>query len=247
MQVLGESCAVVEAKRDSAENPSGARQSPGRAASFSSDDVRAAKTCVGSATFVAEHQREPLSVLREVWNLPLQLRRAHPTFVLSVGQMAARRQFNEGTHPMPLLFSPFSSEEFKDRRPKNIGWPYLDPGAGTLRGALIVRVRTRDDDVYFFEMQRRLLTPRQKEAGEKEESFKGLVFTANDARAAFEWVSNVMGEIRFRQGKRLDKLVEPPGGVAYAWVHRSSKDPNKSQTSAVRLAVDLVGLSLPSL
>lgn len=245
MQVLGELRAVVEVKRGKGEKSSATRPNPGSATSFSSEEPRSAKTGVGSATFVAEHQPEHLGVLREVWSLLLELRRTHPSFVLSVEQMTGQGQFIEGLHPTPVLFPPFRPEEIKDRRPKNIGWPYLDPGDGTLRGALVARVRTRDGDVYFLEMQRRLLTPKQKEADEKEESFKGLAFTARDASAAFEWVSSVMREVRFRQGKRLDKLVAPPGGVAHAWVHRSSKDPNKSQALAVRRAFDLVGLSLP--
>jgi hypothetical protein len=159
--------------------------------------------------------------------------------------MTARGQFVEGSDPLPVLFSPFSREEIKARRPKNIGWPYLDPGAGTMRGALVAQVRTTDGDVYFFEMERRLLTPKQNGTEEKEESFKGLVFTAPDAMSAFEWVSNVMGQVRFRQGKQLDRLVEPPGGVAHAWVHRSSPNPERSQDSAIRRAFALVGVHLP--
>ena len=86
MQVLGESRSVVEVKRGKAEKPSGVRPNPGSATSFSSDEPRSAMTGVGSATFVAEHQREPLGVLQEVWNLLLQLRRTHPDVVIPLSR-----------------------------------------------------------------------------------------------------------------------------------------------------------------
>jgi hypothetical protein len=246
LAILGEPRVVVDFRRNEAKSTSGSISGSREAERYSSDEPRSAATGVGGATFVADPKVESYGVLRDVWNYLLILRHSNPGFILSVDCMASQGQFVGGDEPSMIPFAPFTAEEIKHREPKNRKWPYIDPKAMTPRGALIARVGTPSTDVYFLEIQRRVLASRGDGDSETEENFKGVVFTTANPQSAFNWASSVMREIRFSGGAGLEKHADPPGGIARAFVHRPSRQEEHQQETAIRRAFRLVGVDLPT-
>lgn len=159
--------------------------------------------------------------------------------------------FKTGDVPEMIPLMQFNSKELETLENWKVkSWVWFDRDKRILRGALIMRLTTPIGIFYILEVQRRIdnaeniatdSTPTQME---EKDSMTGLIFTIKSGASGEDVFASLLSNVRRVKGvmKHLEKYYDPGIGEAYAFKHVRSSDRKVAGETAIRNALEKVGV-----
>lgn len=243
-EVLGEPRIVHQLWRPDthARSESPPRVAAGEVSVFSAGDPHGSGKGVGYASIHAKPVLESQGTLRDMWNVMLFFKKTYPHIIQSVEWFTFDDGYQADTEPKLIAIQPF--EEREGMSSKIWRWPYLDPKTMLeMRGALVIRIKAGDKEVYIVEIQRRPIKKKDKDGqvSDAEESFQGLIFTLSTPDDLRPWLSLLLSEVRYRTGVVKHLAVSCPG-KAESFNHAPSTGDYLPCVSAARNALGKMGI-----
>lgn len=245
-EVVGKRRVVIDVRRDRAK--SGAGHSGGSNVTspsvVSGGDPYGSGKGVGQASIYAKQVMESHGMLRDMWNAMLYLRRQYPTRIHSVEWFTFESGFCTDLEPEVIALTPFEDDD-KTVDTKTRHWLYLDVDSKVPRGVLVARLRVEQKSVFIVEFERRTRQEQDNDGvtKEKEENFKGLVFTLDDGQTISKWLAELLFEIRKVHGIVRNLTGKIPGN-ALTFSHKSSRSEEISCQAAVLKALEKMEIIL---
>jgi len=209
-EVLGIPRKVIDVKRSRTESTSGKPGDTPTPDAFSGGEAYGDVKGVGYASISAPSVMESLGMLRDMWNAALSFKAGHPDRLCSVEFFTSKNGFAVGDVPILIPLKPFAEHE-NDVEKDVRKWVFLTPG--NPRGMLVIRLKTKDKEVYIIEIQRRNKFSAKSPNENPEESFQGFIFELDDA-SDFEFLlDRFLWEIRYRKGVFRHLLKRWPGNA----------------------------------
>jgi hypothetical protein len=217
--------------------------------SFSQEETHGDGKGMGRASTQAHTFLESQGVLRDMWNAMLYLANKHPEKIKCVEWFTLSKSFCSDTEPqlVPVDIPNDTHVTNGQELPTDIRhWAYLDIATKQIaRGLLVTRITCVDKQVYIIEIQRR---PCRRKTGagsvvDSEEPFKGFVFTLDNPEDITKWVRTFQLAVCHVKGV-VQKLIKSCPGMANAFVHKSSVNDEVKCESAVKNALEKMGIDL---
>lgn len=198
---------------------------------------------VGEAALSSRLEPESKGILLDMWESFVHLKRRFPAKIKRVDWFTFEKGFNDSGVPELIKLRRLS--RYKKVKGEIRKWPYLDEGGLTLRGALVIRILTKDKPIYLVEIQRRPERVKKEGAPDewREESMSGLCFSVSSYNEFEQWLKNVLSEIRYELGV-FKRIAEKCPGDAVCFSHVPSDVERPSYAPAARNALKKMGVKL---
>jgi len=244
---------VVRNFRDNQANDTSGVQGPiENNNTFSSGDPHGSAKGIDQASIhtpeIVQPEMDSDGALRDIWNAAQHLKTRYKRLVKLVEWYTPNKGFTNNNEPQLMALRPFKKEEILNAstRPSIWKWPFLDPDAQSkVRGLLVIRITINSKYIYIIEIQRRVTTKvaDNGEVTEKEEAFRGMVFTLDSQERFNDWIKYVRSNVRLVEG-RIHKLTKDCPGEADVFKHSTKASDHLPCWSALQNALEKVGVSL---
>jgi hypothetical protein len=220
-EVLGEARAVIDVRAAQATTRSGTKGPPSDVSSVSGGEAHGSGKGVGYASIHAKPVFESNGTLRDMWDAMLRLQATRPDIVQSVAWFTFVDGFKADPTPGLVALEPFKENDEVSSEVRR--FPFMDPGAQSLRGILVARLITPGGPAYIVEIMRRpkKIASEDGTIKDTEEAFQGLVFRLQNDNQLIPWLRELMARIRHEKGV-FKRLTGSCPGVAYSFSHRFS-------------------------
>lgn len=247
-EVLGYPRRVKKVKFDSEQNTY--KQVPARDEStrlFSGGESYGTGAGIGYVMYKSDQIMESQGKLRDIWNALLWFHDNYPDIVGHPESFTYEGGFSDNREPMLLAYQVFAEDT--EAITKSVSnWPFLSIQDGVLRGALLARIKVCNEDIYFFEIQRRIKITEDDSGNDiiNEESFRGLVFKLKDGEKLKAWIAVFMDLSRRTEGVLVGVAPKCPG-MAELYKHNTAQTEQMPCEAAMRNALKKMGIKLPLL
>lgn len=210
---------------------------------FSGGEPHGKGSGVGNVKYESDQIMESQGKLRDVWNALHRLHEEHSDVVGQPEFFTSKTGFSNEKDPTLLSYQVFNKSE-KGLAPSVRLWPYYSIAEKRMRGALLAKIKIRNETIYFFEIQRRVNVIEDGSDNKtiKEESYSGLVFKLEDDGKIEEWIEKIMDLSRHTKGILANIIPKCPG-IAQTYKHCTAKHESFQCESAVRNALKKMGIT----
>lgn len=244
-EILGTPRVIYSLRAEHAKTSAGVKVKGADAAAFSSGEMYGSGQGIG---YAAIHSKQILTtdgVLQDMWNAMLFLKTKYPEKIQQVEWFTFKDGYQSNTDPNLIAFQPFSQRNNK-LDSTTWKWPYMDTKTmQEIRGALLMRIVTKENPIYILEIQRRPLTKKDKHGNivNSEESFCGLAFILPPSIKLEQWLPQVLSATRLVKGV-VKELVESCPSKATAFMHSKAKGEQVPCEAAALNALRKMGVAI---